>query len=254
MDRVPRPDATRRATPPTQKSQNAWLGEHGAIQRRTRRGRRQEVRDPRQRPAKSDEASTPACAADVAALAGLANIKTDVARGRPRARARRSSSAPSPARSIPPTPYAITVDRDQAHQHPPRRAVHHPHAAAGRAARASASAPSARCGPRSSSTKAWTSPARARSVSSPTCVPTRRTSRARRSRWRATTSRRQFGDKYLPEKPNFFTVSQQGCAGGPRGDPPDQPRLPAQHACATRSSPTSSGCTSSSGSASSPAR
>ena len=59
-----------------------------------------------------------------------------------------------------------------------------------------------------------------RRASSPTCGPTRSTSRSRRSPRRARGSSKLYGEDYLAPGPRQFTTKLQGRAGGPRGDPP----------------------------------
>ena len=76
------------------------------------------------------------------------------------------------------------------------------------------------CASPSNCTKASISAA-ARSVSSPTCAPTRSTWRRRRWTRSAALITARYGKDNLPDRPDVYQDQGQERPGGPRGDPPN---------------------------------
>ena len=107
-------------------------------------------------------------------------------------------------------------------------AVHHLDPAAGSLAQARASAPSAPCALRRSSTRASTSAAR-RSASSPTCEPTASTSPAGGGRRHARgLIARSYGQRIPARDAARLQIERQERPGSARGDPPDRRVAPAR--------------------------
>ena len=116
-----------------------------------------------------------------------------------------------------------TVERKERRKNPPPPFITS-QAAAGGVEQAALLAPSGRWRSRSGSTKASSWATRARSVSSPTCVPTRRASPTTRSPRCA----RYIGEQLrrrVPAGRADRLQDQEGRAGRPRGDPPDVARV-----------------------------
>ena len=138
---------------------------------------------------------------------------------------------------------------------PAAAAVHHQHAAAAGEHPAAVHGRAGRCRRPRSCTKASSSAARARSRSSPTCVPTARASRTTRSTAVRELHPSERTATEVPAREAERLRLRQERPGGPRSDPPDGRD---HHAAAGRrrwaSAATSSGSTRSSTSGSSPAR
>ena len=196
-----------KGNPPTQRMQSRWLGEQGCF--------RAELVDVAGE--KFEIASGPVAAdspardlsvrvADVARLAGLEGVTTST---------REDPAGRGPARLLrrvegrvnTGTPYEVVgVETRRTTSRPPPPYITSTLQAAA-ANKLGFGAPRTMA-PRSSCMKVSRSPATGPWASSPTCVPTPRTSRAMPSRW-CGYIQRAIGEKYLPEKPNFFSSSNK---------------------------------------------
>ena len=129
---------------------------------------------------------------------------------RPRAeRARRRAARP-------PT-FARALGRAQALPAPPGRPVHHLDVPAGGRPQAPPVGVAWRCARRRASTRAATSP---------TCGPTPRRCRRRRSPRPAREITERYGAQYLPDAPRAVRQEGQERPGGPRGHPPGRRLVP----------------------------
>ena len=133
--------------------------------------------------------------------------RTSTRRRRELAGRRRSQAAP----------FTVRSRRGEALPPLARRAVHDLDAAAGGQPQAALVARSARCASRSGST---------RTATSPTCVPTRRRCRSRRSPRARARPRELYGAEHVPDGAAQLRPQGQERAGGPRGDPPGGRRVP----------------------------
>jgi DNA topoisomerase-1 len=242
-----------KGNPPTLRMQNAWLSEHAGFRAVLVDvgGEKFDIgtSPPIKAPAPTDLTSN-------VALHRLARRPH-----RTSSRAPEDPSGKGPARFVrsisgridPTTPYKITsIETKRTTSRPGAPFITSCMQVAATAA--SASAPSARCAPHSSCTKVSTSRAMDQPASSPTCVPTRRTSPPTQSTWHATFVKSRFGDKYLPDKPNFYTSSNKDAQEAHEAIRPTNARVHTHTPQERALNPTNSSCTRSSGSASSPAR